>query len=68
MDQKVDQIELIRRAQYGDKQCLEQLAGQAICSSRFSPQHCEQIMSSRAGQRRLPLRSPQYAHRAMREQ
>ena len=29
MDQIVDQIELIRRAQCGDKQCLEQLARQA---------------------------------------
>ena len=29
MDQKLDQIELIRRAQCGDRQCLEQLAGQA---------------------------------------
>jgi len=29
MDQKLDQIELIRRAQCGDRQCLEQLATQA---------------------------------------
>lgn len=29
MDQKLDQIELIKRAQCGDRQCLEQLAGQA---------------------------------------
>lgn len=29
MDQQLDQIELIRRAQCGDKQALEQLAGQA---------------------------------------
>jgi len=29
MDQQLDQIELIERARCGDKQCLEQLAGQA---------------------------------------